>query len=941
MSRKRASAPMGLLVVVLLVAPGATGHAQTFGWDKARDAVSRRHREVIDLSGLAEIGFQIPASLNPEDLEAVCQTRRQGMLSAGEQAQASLKRLGDWSDPITDAERARLHRALASVAAFSGDIDTAVRNLEAARQALAPHVESYPDLLPSFMGLQEALGVAYMRQAEVQNCLVNPGADRCLFPLRPGGIHHRTAGAEAARGLFEAFLAKAPADLEVRWLLNLAHMVLGRYPGDVPKAHLLPPSVFRSEGRLPRFVDVAPQAGLGRRDAAGGTVADDLDGDGLVDIVLSSVDPCSPLRFYRNRGDGTFEDRSEDAKVLDQLGGINLVQTDYDNDGRLDLFVMRGGWESAIRNSLLRNEGDGRFRDVTRTAGLSSGAHATHSVAWADYDNDGWLDVFVGHELTPSQLFRNRGDGTFEDVSARARVDATAFTKGVAFGDYDKDGDPDLYVSNFRGPNFLYRNNGDGTFTDVAATLGVQGPSMTFPTWFFDYDNDGWLDIFVGSFLFSIDPSSSSTTSVRARSPNTLTLYRNRGDGTFADVTRQVGLDRVVPAMGANFGDLDNDGFLDVYLGTGTPSLAALVPNIMLKNDAGKRFLDVTEATGTGHLQKGHGVAFADYDNDGDEDVVLNVGGSFPGDSYDDALFQNPGGSGNHWISIRLVGVKTNRAAIGAQITVRSKGDASKLRYREVSSGGSFGAQSLTQHVGLGRATSIEIRRDLLAGQPDAPGAPRCPGGLLHRGEGARRGIHDAESAPRDAPAAGVGASGRVRPVRASPARDAPLLPVEAVLDEGAAARAVHVEPHHRPAPALRVAVAIRPLDAHVRDRAALRARPLLRVREQPRQQPEIHVRQREELRLEPLQVASHRYRLGTAQSTVLEREAVDVRGNSRVLHLDVEPVRAQVEVEHARVLPEARAQRGDRGLGRLQQAFRLRRRGRDGEPERQRTRRE
>jgi hypothetical protein len=132
--------------------------------------------------------------------------------------------------------------------------------LQAARQALAPHVESYPDLLPSFMGLQEALGVAYMRQAEVQNCLVNPGADRCLFPLRPGGIHHRTAGAEAARGLFEAFLARAPADLEVRWLLNLANMVLGRYPGDVPKAHLLPPSVFRSAGRLPRFVDVAPQA---------------------------------------------------------------------------------------------------------------------------------------------------------------------------------------------------------------------------------------------------------------------------------------------------------------------------------------------------------------------------------------------------------------------------------------------------------------------------------------------------------------------------------------------------------------------------------------------------------------------------------------------------------------------------------------------------------
>ena len=248
-SRRRSSAQRALLALALLASSAATGRAQTFGWDKARDATSRRYREVLDLSGLAAIGFQIPANLDPADLEAVCQTRRQGMLSAGQQAQSSLKRLGDWRDPITDAERARLHRALASVAAFSGDIDTAVQNLEAARQDLVPHVESYPDLQPSFLGLQEALGVAYMRQAEIQNCLVNPGADRCLFPLRPGGIHHRAAGAEAARGLFEAFLAKTPSDLEVRWLLNLSAMVLGRYPEGVPKAHLLPPSVFRSEAR--------------------------------------------------------------------------------------------------------------------------------------------------------------------------------------------------------------------------------------------------------------------------------------------------------------------------------------------------------------------------------------------------------------------------------------------------------------------------------------------------------------------------------------------------------------------------------------------------------------------------------------------------------------------------------------------------------------------
>ncbi len=170
-----------------------------------------------------------------------------------------------------------------------------------------------------------------------------------------------------------------------------------------------------------------------------------------------------------------------------------------------------------------------------------------------------------------------------------------------------------------------------------------------------------------------------------------------------------MGLDRVVPAMGANFGDLDNDGYLDMYLGTGTPSLAALMPNIMLRNDQGRRFLDVTEATGTGHLQKGHAIAFTDLDNDGNQDVILNVGGAVRGDRYDEAVFSNPGGYGNNWVSLRLVGVKTNRAAIGARIRLTLDGvtEGSALRYREVTSGGSFGASSLVQHIGLGKATRI------------------------------------------------------------------------------------------------------------------------------------------------------------------------------------------------------------------------------------------
>jgi hypothetical protein len=265
------------------------------------------------------------------------------------------------------------------------------------------------------------------------------------------------------------------------------------------------------------------------------------------------------------------------------------------------------------------------------------------------------------------------------------------------------------------GDNFLYRNRGDGTFEEVAAKLKVQQPFASFPTWWFDYDNDGWLDLFVVAYPNSVEEFVKHYLGQPALA-ETLTLYRNDGRGGFTDVSTAMGLDRVVPSMGANVGDIDNDGFLDVYLGTGAPSFGSLIPNILLRNDGGRRFDDVTESTGTGHLQKGHGVAFADLDQDGDQDIVLNAGGAVPGDRYDDAMFDNPGTPGQHWIALRLIGATTNRAAIGARVRVRlaappgasAASAGSRLRLREISSGGSFGSNSYTQHVGLGRATAIE-----------------------------------------------------------------------------------------------------------------------------------------------------------------------------------------------------------------------------------------
>jgi hypothetical protein len=241
----------------------------------------------------------------------------------------------------------------------------------------------------------------------------------------------------------------------------------------------------------------------------------------------------------------------------------------------------------------------------------------------------------------------------------------------------------------------------------MARAAGVPGPGRGFATWFFDYDNDGWSDLFATSYFTSVDESVRTYLNLPPNATG-LKLYKNRGDGSFRDVTTEVGLDKVFMPMGANFGDIDNDGFLDIYLGTGNPSYASLLPNVLLRNKDGKSFVDVTASSGTGELHKGHGIAFADLDNDGDEEIIAEIGGATPGDSHPLRLFENPG-HGNDWIGLRLVGVKTNRGAIGARIklTVENEGRGTRSIYRSVGSGGSFGASPLEQHIGLGKSARI------------------------------------------------------------------------------------------------------------------------------------------------------------------------------------------------------------------------------------------
>jgi hypothetical protein len=451
---------------------------------------------------------------------------------------------------------------------------------------------------------------------------------------------------------------------------------------------------------------------------------EDFDGDGLLDLMVSSSGPEDQLLFFHNNGDGTFTDRTREAGLTGETGGLNIVAADYDNDGHPDLLVLRGGWwgeHGKYPMSLLQNLGKGTFEDVTERAGLLS-FHPRQTAAWADFDGDGWLDLYVGNESDPKyphpcQLFHNNHDGTFTEVAAPNHLADMGFVKGVAWGDFNNDGRPDLYVSVKGGPNHLFRNDGPRDaahpsadhwkFTDVTAPAGVAEPLESFATWFFDYDNDGWPDIFVAGYGTHTPDDVAAFEMGKVHHAEKSRLYQNNHDGTFTDVTKFVGLDRAILIMGSGFGDLDNDGWLDIYLGTGDSLYESLLPNKMFRNNAGKSFQDVTTAGGFGILQKGHGIAFGDLTNNGNEDVFAKIGGAYPGDQYKSVLFRNPG-HGNHWVTLELEGLQTNRSAVGARIELTVKGAKGKRHiFRTVGYGSSFGGNPLRQHIGVGDATEI------------------------------------------------------------------------------------------------------------------------------------------------------------------------------------------------------------------------------------------
>lgn len=576
------------------------------------------------------------------------------------------------------------------------------------------------------------LGLAYMRLAERTNCVNNHSAESCIMPIQGKGVHKDKSAAEKAIATFELALKDDPNNLDSKWLLNIAYMLTGGYPSKVPPAYLIPGLDAKPKVNVAPFKDIAAGLNVDVKNRSGGMIVDDFNNDGNLDIISSAWGLDDPMHYFKNNGDGTFTDLSAVSGISKFKGALNITQTDYNNDGWIDIFMLRGGWQGQNfgleqPNSLIRNNGDGTFTDVTYQAGIFS-EHPTQTATWNDFNNDGWLDLFIGNEtmtserLHPCELYLNNKNGTFTNVAASAGVNAAGYVKGVTSGDYDNDGWTDLFLSTLSGQKILFHNEGakgNGlVFKKVSNEAGFANSDYrTFPTWFFDFNNDGWLDIFMCNYEF--DRPLSYYAAKEALVPSSdpagkIMLFRNNKNGTFTNVTSTMDVNQTCFSMGSNFGDFDNDGYLDIYLGTGNPSYQSIVPNRLYKNIDGKNFVDVTNAARVGQLQKGHGVCFADIDNNGTQDIAMDLGGAYLGDAYNSALFYNPGQGNNNWISLKLEGTKSNKQSIGAKVTISiTENGVQRMIYREVNSGGSFGCSPLRQTIGTGTANTIdEIKID-------------------------------------------------------------------------------------------------------------------------------------------------------------------------------------------------------------------------------------
>jgi hypothetical protein len=559
--------------------------------------------------------------------------------------------------------------------------------------------------------------------AAVEYNKIPPDSSYFAAAMHEAGTSLYRAGEYQAAMRAEVLSMNAKDDERARLVLFLASDKTGGYPAWVPSPHRMEVKAGRGTPTV-RFEEIAAKIGLDKTSGGRGTAVFDFNNDGLLDIAIAASFGGSSL--YRNNGDGTFTDVSVVAGLDACTNTFGVIAGDYNNDGFTDLYLTRSGFYVG-EGQLMRNNGDGTFTDVTKEAGLDKVWGPAFNAAWVDYDNDGRLDLFVANNLgglferkTPNRLFHNNGDGTFTETTEQAGLNTIWPTIGCAWGDYDNDGFMDLFLSNGLGRSQLYHNNGDGTLTDVSAVAGVDAMAFGSPAFFWDYDNDGWMDI--GQYIWSDHDDVVKTLRDGAgpEGGQHMRVFRNNRNGTFTEVSEELGLTECWGTMSGAFGDFNNDGYLDLALGNGSPKLDRLDPMTIFESD-GTKFRNTSFAAGLPYTGKSHGVNMADLFGDGRLSILVGDGGAYPGDLLTAGIYCPTTLPGNY-VNVRLVGTKSNRNAVGARISIEGGG---RKQYREVCGGSNFGCMPFEQHFGIG-----ELR------QVDAVEV-RWPSGLRQRFEGA------------------------------------------------------------------------------------------------------------------------------------------------------------------------------------------------------------
>jgi len=601
------------------------------------------------------------------------------------------------------------------------------------------------------------LGMALMREAEAENCLAGlraPDAPTgltghaahehglfCTLPLTR--YHQKQDLSRRAAQVWTRLLDQyAPDDDLYRWLLNFSLMTVHEFPAGVPARYRInTPFIDAFYGERARamrakypwlhFTDRARELGIENFGAGRGLAVEDFDRDGDLDVVTTGKD--FSVHYYRNDG-GRFTDVTAGSGLAGLMQPFTISQADYDNDGWIDLLVALP-YDHPV---LLRNRGNGTFEDVTASSGLlaglpEGGLAASWVMTWADVDNDGDLDLFISNwafrmplvkgimarPRMDSTLFINDGHGHFHNGNAEFGLHDLLHDKyfiGSTFGDYDGDGFPDLFLSSpLRGTSVLLHNEGGRRFVPSDAFTRTE---PAFTSAFLDVDHDGRLDLFQAGFG---DAHTSVTQAVFGKhrkdyATNHSTILLQGADGRFTAHDEFFGGgDMPMGTMGTGFGDLNNDGCYDFYLGTGNPEPWFILPNLMYVGvmEGGRctgRMDNVSMLEGFGNVQKGHGVVFFDFDGDGRQDVFSALGGMWPSDRWVSQLFVNESDVRNEWIKIRLRGRRTNYYGVGARIEVRARSASGRpiVRFATISQGTGFGSAPLLAHIGLADAVTVD-----------------------------------------------------------------------------------------------------------------------------------------------------------------------------------------------------------------------------------------